>query len=149
MKSEREFLMVKPNSIRRGFVGEIISRLENRGLKIISLKMLKVSDEQAEKLYEIHKDKIFYESLKKFILSGPVIVIILEAPRAIEMVRHIIGNTDPLKASPGSIRGEFGLTVQKNIVHASDSLENAKKEINIFFNDNEILNYELDAQYDL
>jgi nucleoside-diphosphate kinase len=82
-------------------------------------------------------------------LSGPIVVMVLEAPRAIEMVRHIIGNTDPLKASPGSIRGEYGLTVQKNIVHASDSLENANKEISIFFDENELVNYDLDAQFDL
>ncbi|MGM0640581.1 MAG: nucleoside-diphosphate kinase [Thermotogota bacterium] len=149
MKLEREFLMIKPNSIRRGFVGEIITRLENRGLKILGLKMIKINEKQANKLYEIHKNKDFYNSLKNFILSGPAIVMVLEAPRAIEMVRHIIGNTDPLKASPGSIRGEFGLTIQKNIVHASDSIKNANKEIDIFFDENEILSYELDAQNDL
>jgi nucleoside-diphosphate kinase len=82
-------------------------------------------------------------------LSGPVVAMVLEAPRAIEMVRHIIGNTDPLKASPGSIRGEYGLTVQKNIVHASDSIENAKIEMSIFFDEKELIDYELDAQFDL
>jgi len=149
MKNEKEFLMIKPNSVRRGFIGEIIKRLENRGIKIIAMKMIKMTENQASTLYEIHKGKDFYKSLKEFILSGPVIVMIVEAPRAIEMVRHIIGKTDPLKASPGSIRGEFGLSVQKNMVHASDSVENAKFEMNIFFDNSEINNYELDAQNDL
>lgn len=149
MKNEREFLIIKPNSVRRGFIGEIIKRLENRGLKITAMKMIKMSEQQAEKLYNIHKGKDFYEPLKKFILSGPVVLIIVEAPRAIDMVRHIIGDTDPLKASPGSIRGEYGLTIQKNIVHASDSIENANLEMSIFFKDDEILEYNLDAQDDL
>ncbi|MDK2945390.1 nucleoside-diphosphate kinase [Geotoga petraea] len=149
MKNEREFLIIKPNSIRRGFIGEIIKRLENRGIKIIAMKMINISEKQVEKLYKIHKEKEFYKSLKEFMLSGPVVVMVVEAPRAIEMVRHIIGNTDPLKASPGSIRGDYGLTVQKNIVHASDSIENANSEISIFFEENEILKYELDGQNDL
>lgn len=149
MNIEREFLIIKPNSVRRGFVGEIIRRLESRGIKIIAMKMLKITEIQANKLYNIHEGKSFYPSLKEFMLSGPIIAMVLEAPRAIEMVRHIIGNTDPLKASPGSIRGEYGLTVQKNIVHASDSLENAKKEIAIFFDEDELIDYDLDAQFDL
>jgi nucleoside-diphosphate kinase len=149
MNNERELLIIKPNSVRRGFIGEIIKRLENRGIKIIALKMLKLTEKQANKLYKMHEGESFYPSLKGFMLSGPIVVMVLEAPRAIEMVRHIIGNTDPLKASPGSIRGEYGLTVQKNIVHASDSLENANKEISIFFDENELVNYDLDAQFDL
>ena len=149
MNSEREFLIIKPNSVRRGFIGEIIKRLESRGIKIIAMKMLKITDTQAKELYKVHEGKAFYPSLKEFMLSGPIVAMVLEAPRAIEMVRHIIGNTDPLKASPGSIRGEYGLTVQKNIVHASDSIENAEKEISIFFDEDELIDYELDAQFDL
>ncbi|SHE87419.1 nucleoside diphosphate kinase [Marinitoga hydrogenitolerans DSM 16785] len=146
---EREFLFLKPNTVRRGLIGEVISRLERRGIKIIALKMIWVTKEQAEELYQEHKGKSFYNDLIDFVLSGPVVVMILEGPRVIEMVRHIIGNTDPLKASPGSIRGEFGMSVTKNIVHASDSLESAKREMKIFFSENEILNYRLDVQHDL
>ncbi|WP_129409905.1 nucleoside-diphosphate kinase [Marinitoga lauensis] len=146
---EREFLFLKPNTVRRGLVGEVISRLERRGIKIVAMKMIWATKEQAEKLYKEHEGKPFYNELIEFVLSGPVVVMVLEGPRVVEMVRHIIGNTDPLKASPGSIRGEFGMSVTKNIVHASDSHENAEKEMRIFFSENEILNYKLDVQHDL
>ncbi|AEX84946.1 nucleoside diphosphate kinase [Marinitoga sp. 1135] len=146
---EREFIFLKPNTIRRGLTGEVISRLERRGIKIIALKMIQFTREQAEKLYEEHKDKPFYNELIDFVLSGPSVVMVVEGPRVIEMVRHIIGATDPLKASPGSIRGEFGMSVTKNIVHASDSPEKAEREMKIFFSEEEILNYRLDVQGDL
>ncbi|WGS65398.1 nucleoside-diphosphate kinase [Marinitoga aeolica] len=146
---EREFLFLKPNTVRRGLVGEVISRLERRGIKIIAMKMINATKEQAERLYKEHEGKPFYNELIEFVLSGPVVVMVLEGPRVVEMVRHIIGNTDPLKASPGSIRGEFGMSVTKNIVHASDSHENAEKEMKIFFSEDEILNYKLDVQHDL
>ncbi|KLO23887.1 MULTISPECIES: nucleoside-diphosphate kinase [unclassified Marinitoga] len=146
---EREFLFLKPNTVRRGLVGEVISRLERRGIKIIAMKMVWVTENQAKELYKEHEGKSFYNDLIEFVLSGPVVVMVLEGPRVIEMVRHIIGNTDPLKASPGSIRGEFGMSVTKNIVHASDSLENAEREIKIFFKEDEILSYRLDVQHDL
>ncbi|KAF2956040.1 nucleoside-diphosphate kinase [Marinitoga sp. 38H-ov] len=146
---EREFLFLKPNTVRRGLVGEVISRLERRGIKIVAMKMISPTKEQAEELYKEHKGKPFYDDLMNFILSGPIIVMVLEGPRVIEMVRHIIGNTDPLKASPGSIRGEFGMSITKNIVHASDSPENAERELKIFFKDEEIINYRLDVQDDL
>jgi nucleoside-diphosphate kinase len=146
---EREFLFLKPNTVRRGLVGEVISRLERRGIKIIAMKMIMATKDQVEELYKEHKGKDFYEDLIEFVLSGPVIVMVLEGPRVIDMVRHIIGNTDPLKASPGSIRGEFGMSVTKNIVHASDSAENAEREMKIFFDEEEIVEYRLDVQHDL
>ncbi|MBM7559853.1 nucleoside-diphosphate kinase [Marinitoga litoralis] len=146
---EREFLFLKPNTVRRGLVGEVISRLERRGIKIVAMKMICPTKEQAEELYKEHKGKPFYEDLLKFILSGPIVVMVLEGPRVIDMVRHIIGNTDPLKASPGSIRGEFGMSITKNIVHASDSPENAERELKIFFKEEEIIKYRLDVQDDL
>lgn len=146
---EREFLFLKPNTVRRGLVGEVISRLERRGIKIIAMKMIMATKDQVEELYKEHKGKDFYEDLIEFVLSGPVVVMVLEGPRVIDMVRHIIGNTDPLKASPGSIRGEFGMSVTKNIVHASDSIENAEREMKIFFNEKELVEYRLDVQHDL
>ncbi|MCX7654228.1 MAG: nucleoside-diphosphate kinase [Fervidobacterium sp.] len=146
---ERTFIILKPNAVRRGLVGEILKRFEQRGIKIVGLKFLKMSREQAEKLYEPHKGKTFYEELLNFMLSGPVVAIILEAPRVLELVRHIVGATDPLKAEAGSIRGEFALTVTKNLIHASDSLESFEREASIFFTEDEIIDYYLDVQDDI
>ncbi|MEN3041883.1 MAG: nucleoside-diphosphate kinase [Fervidobacterium sp.] len=146
---ERTFIILKPNAVRRGLVGEILKRFEQRGIKIVGLKFLKMSREQAEKLYEPHKGKTFYEELLNFMLSGPVVAVILEAPRVLELVRHIVGATDPLKAEAGSIRGEFALTVTKNLIHASDSLESFEREASIFFTEDEIINYYLDVQDDI
>lgn len=138
---EREFVMIKPNAVKRGLTSEIIKNYEQKGLKIVAMKMIKMKRSQAERLYAQHKGKDFYEPLLEFILSGPVIVMILEGPRAIETVRNINGETDPLKASPGSIRGKYGLSVRKNIVHASDSNKNAEEEWKIFFEEEEIIEY--------
>jgi nucleoside-diphosphate kinase len=140
---ERTFVYLKPNTIQRQLIGEVISRFERKGLKIVALKMLKMTMEQAEKLYEEHKGKDFYEPLLKFVTSGPIVAMILEGPRAVEVVRHVIGKTDPLEANSGTIRGEFGVTIRKNIVHASDSPEHAKHEMSIFFDTSEIVDYKL------
>ncbi|QTA38816.1 nucleoside-diphosphate kinase [Thermosipho ferrireducens] len=146
---ERTFVFLKPNAVRRGLIGEIIKRFEQRGIKIIALKMMWLTEEQAERLYEMHKGKSFYEELVEFVTSGPVVAMILEAPRVIEMVRHIIGNTDPLKAEAGTVRGEFALTITKNLIHASDSKENFERESRIFFEDTEKVDYYLDVQDDI
>ena len=140
---EREFVFIKPNAIRRSLIGEIISRYEKKGLKIIALKMIQMTKTQSEKLYEEHEGKDFYKPLIDFVLSGPVLVMVLEGERAVEVVRHMHGDTDPLKAFPGSIRGDYGLTVRKNIVHASDSQEKAEKEWQIFFDQEELLEYSI------
>ncbi|SHH54998.1 nucleoside-diphosphate kinase [Thermosipho atlanticus] len=146
---ERTFIYLKPNAVRRGLVGEIIKRFEQRGIKIVALKLFWMTREQAEQLYEIHKGKDFYEELIEFVTGGPVVAMIVEAPRVIDMVRHIIGKTDPLKAGTGTIRGEFALTITKNLIHASDSLESYEREYKIFFNEEEIVNYFLDVQDDI
>jgi nucleoside-diphosphate kinase len=140
---------LKPNAVRRGLVGEIIKRFEQRGIKIVAMKLFWMTREQAEKLYEIHKGKDFYDELIEFVTGGPVVAMIVEAPRVVEMVRHIIGNTDPLKAGTGTIRGEFALTITKNLIHASDSKESYEREHKIFFKDDEIINYYLDVQDDI
>lgn len=145
----REFIMIKPNAVRRGIVGEVLSKLEKKGLKLIGMKLLQMTQSQAKELYKEHIGKGFYEKLMEFSLSGPVITIVVEGPRAIEITRHIVGNTDPLKAAPGSIRGTYGLSVRKNVIHASDSQESAERELKIFFNEEELLNYELDYENDL
>ncbi|MBB6062645.1 nucleoside-diphosphate kinase [Thermosipho japonicus] len=146
---ERTFVYLKPNAVRRGLVGEIIKRFEQRGIKIVALKLLWMSKQQAEKLYEMHKGKSFYNDLIDFVTGGPIVAMIVEAPRVIEMVRHIIGDTDPLKAGTGTIRGEFALTITKNLIHASDSKENFEREYKIFFSNNEIIDYYLDVQDDI
>lgn len=146
---ERTFIILKPNAVRRGLIGEILKRFEQRGIKIVGMKFLKMTREQAEKLYEPHYGKPFYNELLEFMLSGPVVALILEAPRVLELVRHIVGATDPLKAEAGSIRGEFALTVTKNLIHASDCLENFEREASIFFSEDEIIEYYLDVQDDI
>ncbi|WP_448375513.1 nucleoside-diphosphate kinase [Fervidobacterium sp.] len=146
---ERTFIILKPNAVRRGLIGEILRRFEQRGIKIVGLKFLWMTREQCERLYEPHLGKSFYEDLTNFMASGPVVAVVLEAPRVIEMVRHIVGATDPLKAEAGTIRGEFALTVTKNLIHASDSLESAQREMSIFFNEDELIDYELDIQNDI
>ncbi|ONN27552.1 nucleoside diphosphate kinase [Thermosipho affectus] len=146
---ERTFVYLKPNAVRRGLIGEIIKRFEQRGIKIVALKMHWVTKEEAEELYKMHKQKSFYKDLIEFITGGPIVAMIVEAPRVIEMVRHIIGNTDPLKAGTGTIRGEFALTTTKNLIHASDSKENFEREYKIFFKDEEIIDYYLDVQDDI
>lgn len=138
---ERTLVLLKPDAVRRKLVGEIISRFERKGLKIVAMKFIKLSLETAEKHYEIHKGKDFYEPLIKFITSGPLVAMVIEGEQAISMVRIIVGKTSPYEATPGSIRGDFAFTTRENLVHASDSLESTKREIPIFFNEDEIVKY--------
>lgn len=146
---ERTFIILKPNAVRRGLIGEILKRFEQRGIKIVGMKFLNMTKEQAEELYKPHFGKHFYNELIKFMTGGPIVALIVEAPRVLELVRHIVGATDPLKAEAGSIRGEFALTVTKNLIHASDSVESFERESRIFFNEDEIIEYYLDVQDDI
>ncbi|NHW88321.1 MAG: nucleoside-diphosphate kinase [Archaeoglobales archaeon] len=141
---ERTFVMVKPDGVQRGLVGEIISRLERKGLKIVAIKMLKIPMEMAEKHYEEHKNKPFFSSLISYITSGPVVAMVVEGKNAVKVVRKLVGATNPAEAEPGTIRGDFGLDLGRNVVHASDSITSADREIRLFFKDDEILNYERD-----
>jgi nucleoside-diphosphate kinase len=122
-------------------MGEIISRIERKGLLIVAMKLLQPTRKQAEKIYEVHKGKNFYEPLIDHITSAPILALVIEGPNAVSVLRNIIGKTNPIEARAGTIRGDFALNVQKNIIHASDSLENAKKEIGILFRSDEILEY--------
>ena len=117
---EREFLMIKPDGVQRGFIGEVIKRVERTGLKLIGIKMIRVSMEQAERHYEVHKEKSFYDSLIRFITSGPVVVMVVEGEDAVTHTRRLVGATDPKQATPGSIRGDYALDIGRNIVHAGD-----------------------------
>jgi nucleoside-diphosphate kinase len=138
---EKTFVMLKPGSIQRGLIGGIISRFENRGLKIIAMKMIHVSSQLAEKHYTEHKGKPFYEDLVNYITSGPIVAMVLEGSHAISVVRNMMGKTDPLESAPGTIRGDYGLFTGKNIIHGSDSTVSAKREIDLFFSKKDFVSY--------
>ncbi len=140
---EKTLVLLKPDALNRRLVGEIISRFEKKGLKIVALKMLWMSRSLAEKHYEVHKGKSFYESLLDYITSGPIIAMVLEGERAIEVVRRMMGKTNGAEAEPGTIRGDYALSVQNNLVHGSDSPESAEREIKLFFKPDEIMEYRL------
>lgn len=132
---ERTFVMVKPDAFQRGLVGEIISRIEDRGLKITAMRLLIPSREQGEEHYMEHRDKEFYEDLVEFITSGPAVPMVVEGEEAISVVRSMVGETDPTEADPGTIRGDYALDIGRNCVHAADSMESAEREISIYFDD--------------
>lgn len=139
---ERTLIIVKPDALQRNLLGEIIHRFEQKGLKIVGLKMMAIDDVKVTEHYEHHKDKPFFQNLKKYMQSSPVVVLALEGVEAISAVRLIVGPTKGREADAGSIRGDFAMSAQCNIVHASDSAESAKKEIKRFFNKDEIFSYE-------
>ena len=136
--TERTLVFLKPEAVMRGLMGEIISRIERKGLTIAAMKLLQPTRKQAEKIYKVHKGKNFYEPLIDHVTSGPILAMVIEGPNAISVLRNMIGKTNPIEAQLGTIRGDLALNVQKNVIHASDSLENAKKEIEIFFRPDEI-----------
>lgn len=138
---ERTFAMVKPDGVQRGLAGGILSRFEQRGLKLVGLKMLLIPREMAEGHYGEHRDKPFFGPLVDFITSGPVMAMVLEGKQAVTTVRDMMGATDPLKAAPGTIRGSFGLDVGRNVVHGSDSPVSAEREIGLFFRPEELIDY--------
>ena len=130
---ERTLFIIKPDGVERKVVGEVIRRIEKEGFQILQMKMLRMTKQEAERLYAIHRDKEFYSSLIEFILSGSVVFLLLERQEAISKLRELAGKTNPVEAGKGTIRGDFGTTIQNNIVHASDSIETAEREITIFF----------------
>lgn len=133
--SERTLVLIKPDGVRRGLAGEVLSRIERKGLRIVAMDMRVVGKDLAETHYAEHAGKPFYGSLVEFITSGPLVAMVVEGPRAIEAFRALAGATDPVKATPGTIRGDYALEVQDNIVHGSDSPDSAEREIKIFFPD--------------
>ena len=140
---EKTFSMIKQDGIQRGLVGEILKRFEKKGIKIAAMKFMMISKDLAEKHYEAHKGKGFYDDLIRFITSSPVLAMVFEGEDVINIVRKLAGATSPEAALPGTIRGDYSLDVEYNLIHASDSPESAKREINLFFKDEEILNYDL------
>ena len=142
--SERTLVLVKPDGVQRQLVGRILARYEERGLKIAGLKLVTVDRELAERHYDVHRAKPFFEGLVEFITSGPLVALALDGPNAIAVVRAINGATRPHEASPGTIRGDFALETAQNIVHASDSAETAATELDLWFDADELLDYERD-----
>lgn len=138
---ERTLVLVKPDGVQRGLVGEVISRLERKGLRLVGLKMMRVSRELAERHYQVHRGKPFYAGLIEFITSGPVVAMVWEGPEAVAVVRNLMGATDARKAAPGTIRGDFGLDVGHNLVHGSDAVETAEYEVSLFFSPEELISW--------
>lgn len=138
---ERTYLMVKPDGVQRGLVGQIISRFEQRGYKIVGLKMMQIPREVAEKHYGEHAGKPFFTGLVDFITSGPVVAMVVEGKDVVATAREMMGATNPLKAAAGTIRATFGVDVGRNIIHGSDSLASAEREIGIFFKPEELVDY--------
>lgn len=141
MQNERTFVMIKPDGVQRGLVGEIINRFEKKGIKIVAMKLVSVSKELAEKHYGIHKGKPFFKPTVNYIVSSPVIAMVLEGNDVINVVRTMMGKTNPQEAAPGTIRGDYAQFIGRNIVHGSDSPETAEFEINLWFKPEEIASY--------
>ena len=139
---EKTFVLVKPDGVQRGLIGEVIKRLENRGLQLVGAKFIHVSQELAETHYGIHKDKPFYQSLIQYITSSPVMAMVWQGKNAVAAVRQTMGATNPLESSPGSVRHDFGLDIGRNITHASDSPENGEKETALWFKPEELVEWD-------
>jgi nucleoside-diphosphate kinase len=133
--TERTLVLVKPDGVSRGLVGDVLARVERKGLRLVALELRTLDAPTAERHYGEHREKPFFRPLVEFITSGPLVAAVVEGPRAIEAFRQLAGATDPLKAAPGSIRGDHALNVQDNVVHGSDSAESAAREIALFFPD--------------
>lgn len=141
MARERTFVLLKPDAVQRGLVGPILGRFERRGLKVVGLKMMKASRQLAETYYAEHKGKPFFEGLVKYVTADPVVAMVLEGDDAVTVVRKMVGKTNSAEAEPGTIRGDFGLQIGRNLIHGSDSLESSKREISLFFRPEELLSY--------
>ena len=138
---EQSLVLIKPDAMSRGLAGTIIGRLEKLGFKLVALKMLHMDEVLAQEHYAVHKDKTFFNGLIKYITSGPIVAAVFEGEQVVEVLRKAMGPTDPAKADAGTIRGDFGLDVERNTIHGSDSVETAEKEIKLFFSESEIFGY--------
>jgi len=139
---EKTFIILKPDAIQRQLVGQLITRFEQHGLKIVAMKFLQVPVSLAEEHYAVHKERPFFKDLITYITSSPVVAMVLEGPEAIHLARNIVGATSPVDAAPGTIRGDFGLQIGRNLVHASDGPDTAKAEIELWFGEGNLVQYE-------
>ena len=145
---QRTYIMVKPDGVQRGLIGKIIARIEERGLKLVALKMYTIPEEVAKAHYAEHESKPFFQSLIDFITSGPSVSMVVEGKEAIKIMRATVGSTNPQDALPGTLRGDFSLDMGRNIIHASDSTESANREISIHFSESEIVSFtRIDEQW--
>jgi nucleoside-diphosphate kinase len=142
---ERSLVLAKPDAMQRGLAGEIIRRLEQRGLKIVGMKLMHIDETLAKRHYAEHEGKPFYASLVEYITSAPVVAMVFDGPAAIQAIRGAVGSTNPAEATPGSIRGDFGLERGKNLVHASDSVDSGARETALFFKPEELLDWQRDS----
>ena len=143
---EQTLVLVKPDGVQRGLVGEVISRLERRGLKMVAMKLMQVDEDLAGRHYGEHVDRPFYRGLVDFITSSPVVAMVWEADNAVALVRQTMGETDPGKSPPGTLRGDLGINIGRNLVHGSDSPESAQREVGLFFQTGEILSYDRNVE---
>jgi nucleoside-diphosphate kinase len=143
--NERTLVILKPDAVQRGLIGEIVRRLETRGLKIVAMDMTTIAREVASRHYAEHEGKPFYAGLVDYITSGPVVLLVLEGPNAIAVVRATIGKTNPAEAAPGTVRGDLGLMTGRNLIHASDGPESARREVALFFGDRDLASWERDT----
>ena len=143
---ERTLVLLKPDAAQRGLVGAVTDRLEARGLKIVAMKMIRMDTQMAGRHYEAHVGRPFFEGLVGFITSSPLVAIVLEGERAVEITRRTMGATDPLEAAPGTIRGDMAINIGRNLVHGSDSLEAAEREVALFFSPGEIMDFPRDLE---
>jgi nucleoside-diphosphate kinase len=139
---ERSLVLVKPDAMQRGLASEVLGRLERRGLKIVAMRLLRMDEDMAKRHYAEHVGKPFFEGLVGFIASSPIIAAVFEGENAVALIRQTMGATDPAKAAPGTIRGDLGIDLGRNLVHGSDSPESAEREVSLFFGEGEILSYE-------
>lgn len=139
---ERSLVLIKPDGTQRGLTGAILARLEKQGMRLVALKMLHMDKGLARRHYAVHNGKPFFNGLVDYITSGPIVAAVFEGEKAVETIRRIMGPTDPAKAEPGTIRGDYGLDIERNTVHGSDSVENAEKEIKLFFSEKEIVSFQ-------
>lgn len=140
---ERTFIAIKPDGVQRGLVGQIIGRFETKGFTLVGLKIISVTQKLAEQHYDVHKEKPFFSGLIEFITSGPVVAMVWEGEGVVASGRKIIGATNPLSAEPGTIRGDYGINVGRNLIHGSDAIETAQKEISLWFKEEELVSWEL------
>lgn len=139
---ERTFIMIKPDGVQRNLVGEIVSRFETKGFTLVGMKLMQVSRELAEQHYGVHKERPFFGSLVEFIISAPVVAMVWEGDGVVASARKLIGATNPLTAEPGTIRGDFGVSIGRNIIHGSDAIETAQSEIALWFKEEELVSWE-------
>ena len=138
---ERSLVLIKPDAVARGLSGTIIGRLERQGLKLVALKMLQTDKPLAQQLYAPHRDKPFFSSLVTYISSAPIMAAVFEGEGVVALIRQVMGATDPAQAQAGTIRGDYGLNIERNVIHGSDSVDTAEGEISLFFTEDEILSY--------